>query len=364
MNRAFGQSLGLCLAALLLISSQTSYGARPVVPGTGTWIDYVGDDFEDTSWDFIHNHPKSSREQDERLRSPTGRSTNGRWFEGPERGHPDLMQLVETPAGGLEGSNYALLVRTLKSGIPGRHSFGVEQDDLIVNCASRLNGTIPVSETPNFVARVYLPPWDEWENRSGPHFGIRGTAKSQVTRAREKTSTGGLFRRSQSRMVTATEWESYWPGIWIHFRSETSRNVEKDSAFLKVRGNGRGRDFEVRELEVYGWWTFGMSFTPDGMVHYYASPGVDDLTSADYLTSQYPYSYRAQRFSTLFFDICNRDDGKTWSTPFVIDDTRLYLVNAQRVNSIVIRKQENAARQAAKRQQQKTASKPTQKRGR
>lgn len=345
---------------MLLFFSQNSYGARPVVPGTGTWINYVGDDFEDTSWDFVHNHPKSSREEDERLRAPTGRSTNGRWFEGPERGQPDLMQIVETPAGGLEGSNYALLVRTLKSGIPGRRSFEVEQDDIVVNCVSRLSGNIPVSETPNFVVRVYLPPWDAWENRSGPHFGIRGTAKSQVTKAREQTSTtGGLFRRSQTRMVTSTEWEPYWPGMWIHFRSETSRNVQQDSAFLKVRGNRLGHDFKVRELEDYGWWTFGMSFTPEGMVHYYASPGVDDLTEEDFLTSQYPYSYRAQRFDTLFFNICNRDDGKTWSTPFVIDDPQLYLVNARRVASIVNRKRENAARQAAKRRQKKTASKPT-----
>jgi hypothetical protein len=267
------------------------------------------------------------------------------------------MQIVKTPAGGLEGSNHALLVRTLKSGIPGRRSFKVEQDDLVVNCVSRLNGNIPVSETPNFVVRVYLPPWDEWENRSGPHFGIRGTAKSQVTKARESTSRG-LFR-SKGRMVTSMEWEPYWPGMWIHFRSKTNRNVDEDSAFLKVRGNRLGRDFEVRELEDYGWWTFGMSFTRDGMVHYYARPGVEELTSEDFLTSQYPYSYHAQRFDTLFFNICNRDDGKTWSTPFVIDDSRLYLVNANRVNSIVKRKQENAARQVAKRQQKKTASKPT-----
>jgi hypothetical protein len=257
----------------------------------------------------------------------------------------------------LEGSNYALLLRTQRSGIPGTRTLKTMQDDLVVNCVSRLNGNIPVSETPNFVVRVYLPPWDEWENRSGPHFGIRGTAKSQVTKAREQTSTsGGLFRRSQTRMVTSTEWEPYWPGMWIHFRSETSRNVDRDSAFLKVRGNHLGHDFKVRELEDYGWWTFGMSFTPDGMVHYYASPGVDDLTAADFLTSQYPYSFHAQRFDTLFFNVCNRDDGRTWSTPFVIDDPQLYLVNARRVNSIVKRKQENAARQAAKRGKQETAA--------
>jgi hypothetical protein len=83
-----------------------------------------------------------------------------------------------------------------------------------------------------------------------------------------------------------------------------------------------------------------MTLTPDGQVHYYASPGVDPLTAQDYLTSQYPYSFRAERFRTFFFNICNRNDGRTWSTPFVIDDPQLFLVNASRVQSIVDRKEQ------------------------
>jgi hypothetical protein len=89
-----------------------------------------------------------------------------------------------------------------------------------------------------------------------------------------------------------------------------------------------------------------MSITADGMVHYYASPGVDPLTAADYLTSQYPYSFRAERFRTFFFNICNRNDGQTWSTPFVIDDPQLFLVHASRVASIVQRKQQSQQRHA------------------
>ncbi len=332
-----------CLLAVAVVSTQAedSHAARPVVPGTGTWIDRVGDDFEDASWSFIDNFPKSSREQDERLRSPTGRSTNGRWMEGPERGHPDQLQVIPTPAGGLAGSDHSLLMRTVNSGVPGRRSYSVQQDDLIINCISRLGMSIPVSDIPNVVARIYLPPADQWEDRSGPQFGFRISASAPVTE-----SKGGFFgSRSETKI------EPYWPGIWIHFRSKTSRKVEEDSAFLTIRGNRRGQDIKMKTISAdqFGWWTFGMSVTGDGQIHYYASPGVDDLTAEDYITSQFPYSYSAQRFRTFFFDVCNRDDGKTWSTPFVIDDPRLYVVNATRVTASVKRKLEQAQRRQAKR---------------
>ena len=64
--------------------------------------------------------------------------------------------------------------------------------------------------------------------------------------------------------------------------------------------------------------------TPDGKVHYYASPGVDDLTSEDHIASQYPYGFRCRQFHTFFFNVANRDDGRTWSTSWVIDDPSLY----------------------------------------
>ncbi len=321
-----------------------------IVPGTGTHIDYVGDDFEDTNWSFINNFPKSSREQDQRLRSPTGKSTNNRWKEGPERGQPDQLKVVPTPAGGLLGSRHALLMRTLNSGIPGSRTYTVQQDDLIVNCISRLGMSIPVSDMPNVVARVYLPPADQWENRSGPHFGFRISASTVTT---EVSSRGFFGSRSE------TTNEPYWPGMWIHFRSKTSRKFEEDSAFITVRGNRRGQDVRYKEIPVdqFGWWTLGMSVTPNGQIHYYAKPGVDDLTANDHLTSQFPYGFSAQRFRTFFFDVCNQDNGKNWSTPFIIDDPQLYVVNASRVAAKVKRKMALEAR----RQAQKNARKKSQK---
>src|SRR5690606_17277947 len=118
---------------LLMIPAPVALAAQPVVPGTGTLIDYAGDSFEDAEWNWVHNLPKSSREQDQRLRSPTWFSTNGRWVEGPERGHPDHMKVVPTPEGGLAGSEQGLLLRTLNSGIPGYRSNDVQQDDLVAN---------------------------------------------------------------------------------------------------------------------------------------------------------------------------------------------------------------------------------------
>ena len=70
-----------------------SYGQIPV-PGTGTKIDYVGDDFEEEDWGFVHNMPKSSHELNERSYGPMAYSVNRRWSEGPERGQPDLLKVV------------------------------------------------------------------------------------------------------------------------------------------------------------------------------------------------------------------------------------------------------------------------------
>ena len=330
-----GFLLSVCSTAQAQYSG--SYG-RVLVPGTGKKIDYVGDDFEESDWRFIHNMPKSSSELNDRTYGPMAYSVNRRWSEGPMRGQPDLLKVVPTPEGGLEGSKQALQISTLRSGIPGINTNDVQQDDLIMNISPRLGSTIRPSEMPNCVVRVYLPKPELWENRSGPHFGIRIGLRTTAEKPRE-----GLFAIGSSMQT-----EPYWPGIWIHFKSETSRGVEKDSAFLRIRGNTRGHDFPSKEIPVeqFGWWTFGMSVTSDGRVHYFGKPGIEDLTMDDHLSSQLPYGYRAERLSSFFFNICNRNNGRTWSTPFVIDDPALYVVNSARVDQIVTRKVEYAKRKA------------------
>ncbi len=334
MKRTF-LLIGIGMASLMGVPSVPGL-AQGIVPGTGRMIEYVGDTFEDPDWKYITKSPKSSRENNEQTNMPMGYSANRRWFEGPERGDPDLVKVVSTPEGGLPESDRALLIRTLHSGIPGSNSYDVQQDDLIVDCVSRLGTAINPTEQPSCVVRVYLPPAEQWENRSGPHFGFR--CGLSTTRRKERE---GAFA-----FGTELTNEPYWPGMWIHFRSETDRNVDHDSAFIKVRGDRNGRDFKVLEIQQFGWWTLGMSVTGDGMVHYYAHPGVEPLTAKDHITSQYPYSFRAEQFRTFFFNVCNRNDGKTWSTPFVIDDPQLYLVNSGRINAIVEKKQQRAQRNA------------------
>jgi hypothetical protein len=344
-----GVAFAVCLAACSIAAAQPSRqqqqrmrtSSSTFVPGTGTEIEYAGDDFEEVNWEFIHRHPKSSREQDERVRGPMGESTNDRWHEGPERGQPDQIETIPTPAFGIVGSQRALLMRTLNSGIPGTRSNDVQQDDLIANCINRLRGDIPVGERPSCTVRVYLPPADQWEKRSGPHFGYRASLSTVTT-----TRKTGFFSSGSTSEV-----EPYWPGMWIHFRARDTKNAKAGTAYIAVRGDRLGRDFAAREISEFGWWTLGMSFSPDGMVHYYASPGVEDLTAEDYITSQYPYSFTARDFRTYFFDVCNLNNGRNWSTPFVIDDPKLFVVNSQRVQSIV-KRQEQAKIQAAERQRQ------------
>ncbi len=307
-----------------------SGSGRIPVPGTGKKIDFVGDDFEAEDWRFVHNMPKSSRELNERTCGPMAYSVNRRWAEGPERGQLDFLKVIPTPPAGLVGSKQALQISTLRSGIPGVNTNDVQQDDLILNVAARIGSTIRASEVPSCVVRVYLPSPDLWENRSGPHFGIRMGLRTTAEKRRE-----GLFA-----MGTEMRNEPYWPGIWIHFNSETSRGVEEDSAMLKIRSNSRGNDFQSKAIPVeqFGWWTFGMTVTADGRVHYFAKPGIEDLTMADHLTSQFPYGYSCERMNSFFFNICNRNNGRTWSTPFVIDDPEVFVLHSGRVDQLVDRK--------------------------
>ena len=284
-----------------------------LVPGSGIQLSKVGDDFEDPNWKWIVNGPKSSREQDGNVRRPSGYSANRRWFESPKRGMPDIIERVTTPANGLPGSQGALRLQTLNTGIPGQPSNQMEQDDFIMSCSSRI-GTLSVEKGPSCTVRIWLPPFENWENRSGSHFGYRADLKT-TTSEKEKRL---FFTKSVKKA------ESYWPGFFIEFHSSHDPRFVQDEAVLLIRGNNGGH--EVRSLSITpGWWTLGMSFTPDGRVHYYGRKGVDDLRAQDHLYSSFPYSYRAERFATHFFNSVNHNDGRTWSTPVIIDEPAVFV---------------------------------------
>lgn len=105
-----------------------------------------------------------------------------------------------------------------------------------------------------------------------------------------------------------------------------SSDTRKTGAYIRIRSGRNGGELMGKRIDELGWWTLGIAFSPDGVVHYFASPGVDDLTEEDHITSQYPYGYRTETFKTFFFNVCSQDNGKTWSTPWVIDDPKVYFV--------------------------------------
>ncbi len=319
---------GVAFAAAVFCCSAAVHAHH--IPGTGTKSTTQSDDFESGNWQFHYNHPKSSREQDEQVRGPLAFSSNKKWREGPKRGTPDHVVRVDTPPGGIEGSKYSLSLKSLHTGIPGRVTREQQQDDLLMHTRP-----VPVSWMPSCVVRIYLPEWDQWEDRTGSHFGIRADLRTTTMKEEEvpfidprardggRSKRGGLFGRLfRTAMVETTE--PYWPGMFIQFHSKTDSRFSRDSAMVIVRGDKTGNVIPGPAINEPGWWTFGMSFTGDGAVHFYASPGVDDLTPEDHITSQFPYGYQAHTFTTMFFNNVNNDDGHTWSTEFIIDDPAIY----------------------------------------
>lgn len=297
---------------LLSATAFAQQGASVPVPGTGYKVSKVGDDFEDPEWKYIPNAPKSSDENDKRQRLPAGASQNNRWFEPVMRGQPDMIKRIETPKGGVEGSQGALYLASIYPGIPGSPRNKVEQDDFCANCVQAMGGRIPISWQPNTIVRVYVPPKSQWENRVGASFGYRLGLKANRT----------------SRKTGAQE--DYWPGMI--FRMEQKSGEEGTERYLQVmvRANQIGHDVPGPTIAEPGWYTLGMTCTDDGAVHYFFRAGVEALEATDRIASYYPYGFRATQFETFFFNTLTRDNGRTWSTPWVIDDAFLYLSSPPR----------------------------------
>lgn len=291
--------------------------SRALIPGTGTQLTEVGDDFEDQEWAWQPNLPKVFNHKDDTRSKnyPLGKAANDRWFEGQVRGQPDSVRRVATPPGGLEGSTGALALKSLRTGA-SRPGFQQQQDDFIANVAQRV-GTIPASREPSVVTRVWLPPIDQWENRTGCHFAYRVGLETNPN-ARQR---GGVRYDKFQGM--------YWPGMFIHMDSKEGKGAtgrQYDSAYIWIKATDNGRQMRGPQITTTGWWTLGMSVTADGRVHYYAKPGVEDLTAEDHIGSAYPFGYRAERLRSFFFNVCNGDDGQTWSTEFIVDDPKVYTI--------------------------------------
>jgi hypothetical protein len=298
-RRQFGLA-SLALGSSLLARPSAGQNYRPyppVIPGTGIRVARTGDDFEATDWAFYPMHPKSSWETDDQVREPGSYSKNGLWAEGAKRGTPDKVIRVATPEGGLEDSQGSLLIQTLYSGVPGKLSYEVSQDDLLHNSQATV-GTLPVSWSPNCICRVYVPPTKYWEQRNGPTFGFRT----------------GLMAH-----------EEYWPGFFLHMERIAAKDGKvKHQVRAWVRADNYSRDVPSLTFEPDTWITMGISHTPDGAVHFFLRKDIEDLTKEDCVGSYFCYGYRAHTFQTFFFNVINMDDGRSTSTPWVVDDAFLY----------------------------------------
>jgi hypothetical protein len=295
-------------AALVLIAAPranaATRGFAALVPGTGTPVIQIGDNFEDPNWSYQYRLPKSSYNIDKEIRQPGGASNNGRWAESAKRGQPDVIRRVATPPDGLTGSQGSLLLRSRDTGRPGRPSYNGNQDDLLLRIQSRLHHYLPVTSSPSVVIRVFLPEWKYWENANGASFALRA-------------DVDGIRNGHAST-------EEYWPGMFIRFTPATQK-TKTPTAQISVRARENGGDYIAKQITETGWWTLGMSLTPDGRIHYYASPGVDDLTPQDRIASHFPYGFRCQHLDTIVLNVANRDAGK-WSTPWIIDDPTVYVL--------------------------------------
>ena len=312
---AWGLAKSCCVVGTLC-SATVAFGQN-FVPGSGEKIQDVGDDFEDPKWDYHVNLPKASSNLDGQDRLPAGDCTTWRIYESTYRGTPDIVKRVLAPEGGLPNSKTALLMRTLESGVPGQRSFALQQDDLMVNVNAKMGGFLPVAWRPSMVVRVYVPPFEYFEQRTGTSFGFRADVRGSGRIMEE----GHGFFRHQER----AEMEPFWPGMFIQFNCKKA-GAQEDSAMILVRSNEQGQDYVGPKITGPGWWTLGMAFSPDGRVHYYAKKGVENLTPRDHIGSSYPYGNHCVQVETMFFNVCNRDDGRSWSTPWIIDDPEVYFI--------------------------------------
>jgi hypothetical protein len=297
-------------AALLWTSAQSAPAAAAaglLIPGTGPRLARTGDDFEAEDWAFYPQLPKSSYEQDKNQRLPGAYSKNELWVEGAKRGTPDFVKKVKTPPGGIEGSTGAMQMQTLHSGVPGRYAGKLMQDDLLHNVIGRYGSTVPTSWSPNVVARVYIPAGKDWEMRYGISFGYRI----------------GLLGNGRGKTD-----EEYWPGFFFEQKYDLKNNEKHYFVKTIVRGNHLGHDLAGPLFEAASWVTLGMSCTPDGLVQFYARAGVEDLRPEDHLGTYPCYLFRAHTFQTFFFDVMNEDDGRSLSSPWIVDNCYLHVATA------------------------------------
>ena len=221
-----------------------------------------------------------------------------------KRGTPDVVKRVATPPGGIEGSTGALLFATKYSGIPGTISNEQQQDDLLMMFDRRLGRSISMS----LAAELHgarLP------------AAVRTVGEAQRPVVRH---AGRLPRPQAGRQHR----KPIGPACSCCSATQTARASRKTSPSSRSAPARAATTSAASRSYEPGWWTLGMSFSPDGQIHYYASHGVDDLTADDYLDVAVSRTASAAcRSTTSSSTWPTGTTAASWSTQWVIDDPKI-----------------------------------------
>lgn len=246
-------------------------------------LDVLCDDFEDINWNYDFQKDSCYR---------------GFWRGGSGRGVPEVLTRVKTPDGGKSGSTGALEIRTNKI---DNDSVPNQEDFLTAEFTQKLGRKLTQANQPVFIARVWLPPLEQWGDYYS--FGFRHES----------------FPKNGNK---------YYPSIWIRF----DKQAEQKPVFFFRIGTGVAKDVYGGPIGQPGWWTLAIAFDKDGIGHYYACPGVDNPTERNKMfdTTQFRTTNGTDNPSMdyvnySFFSLGYPSEGNT-SPRFVIDDYEVWVV--------------------------------------
>ena len=304
--------------------------------------------------------PGSSSTATPRARASRTNASAARWAsrpttagtKAPSAASPTRSKSIPTPPAACAGSQQALLLRTLNSGIPGyalqRRPAG-RPDRQLPRTPPRRH---PRRRTP----QLHRPRLPAAGRAVGTALRPAVRLPRQPVDGHHRRKTTGFFSSGSS-----TEVEPYWPGMWIHFRANAHQEHQgRHGLHRRPRRPHGPRLPRPRDRPSSAGGRSACRSPPTAWCT--TTPAPASTSSPPPTTSRrsIPYSYTARDFRTYFFDVCNRNDGRTWSTPFVIDDPKLYVVRTPAAStSIVQRQEQQAVRNAQRASSRKSAATPS-----
>ena len=264
------------------------------VLGRTVRLDALCDDFEDVDWNYDYQKRLCYR---------------GFW-RGADRGEPELLKRIGTPAGGKHASTGALEIRTIDN---KDDNFPNQEDFITVEFKKILGRNLIRADQPVFIVRVWLPPFDQW-TKDHNNFGFRAAPRSKKI-------------------------SEYYPSIWLFYNNRAIRRVEPSPLFVFRIGTGVAGDEVGGPIKQPGWWTLALAFDKKGVGYYYARPGVGLPTE------------KHRMFDTTLFRTIDGSDNPTMdhvgytffslgypvddriSPRFVIDDYEVWVINREKMGS-------------------------------